>query len=118
MAHHVVFVYGTLMRGQHHHDKLAHAEFLGPATTLPAYDLVRIDYYPALLPGGSMAVTGELFRVDDATLAALDELEEVPSYYERVAIVLADGSEAQTYLMPRERAGDAARIASGDFRVA
>ncbi len=116
MPEHLVFVYGTLMRGEHHHDKLAHATFLGARSTLPAYDLVRIDYYPALLPGGSTSVTGELFRVDDATLARLDELEEVPTYYLRASIELTDGSTALTYLMPRERAVGAKPIPSGDFR--
>lgn len=111
-----VFVYGTLMHGEHHHDVLAHAEPLGPARTLPAYDLVFIDYYPALLPGGHCAVEGELYRVDAATLKALDALEEVPDYYVRERITLEDGRTADTYLMPRERALGGTPILSGSFR--
>jgi gamma-glutamylaminecyclotransferase len=111
-----VFVYGTLMHGEHHHDVLAHAERLGPARTLPAYDRVLIDYYPALLPGGQCAVEGELYRVDAATLQALDALEEVPEYYVRERIALDDGRSADTYLMPRERAVSSLPIPSGSFR--
>lgn len=113
-----LFVYGTLMRGEHHHDLIAGAEFLGEATTLPAYELVLVDYFPALLQGGSTAVHGELYRVDAETLARLDELEEVPHYYVRAQIALADGRRADTYLMPRERvAAGAAAIVSGSFKA-
>jgi gamma-glutamylcyclotransferase (GGCT)/AIG2-like uncharacterized protein YtfP len=113
---HALFVYGTLMRGQHHHDTLAGARFVGSAQTLPAYDLVQIDYYPALIAGGEACVQGELYEVDDTTLARLDELEEVPHYYVRERIALADGRLAFTYLMPRERAAGGVPIPSGCFR--
>lgn len=111
-----LFVYGTLMRGEHHHDVIAGAELIGEAATLPAYELVLIDYFPAMLAGGSTAVHGELYRVDAATLARLDVLEEVPDYYVRVRIELAGGGRADTYLMPRERASAARPIPSGSFR--
>jgi gamma-glutamylcyclotransferase (GGCT)/AIG2-like uncharacterized protein YtfP len=112
-----LFVYGTLMQGEHHHATLAGAEFLGLVETLPLYDLVQIDYYPALLPGGSAKVTGELYRVDEATLQRLDELEEVPLYYVRERIELADGRTAFAYLMPRARAKESVAIDSGYFRL-
>jgi gamma-glutamylcyclotransferase (GGCT)/AIG2-like uncharacterized protein YtfP len=114
---HEVFVYGTLMQGEHHHHTLARAEFLGLVETLPLYDLVQIDYYPALLPGGTARVVGELYRVDDATLKRLDELEEVPAYYVRERIELADGRSAFAYLMPRARATGSVPIDSGYFRM-
>jgi gamma-glutamylcyclotransferase (GGCT)/AIG2-like uncharacterized protein YtfP len=112
-----VFVYGTLMKGELHHTSIQHARFVRTAETQPAYDLVQIDYYPAMLPGGQVAIRGELYEVDDETLARLDELEEVPHYYERQVITLADGSEAQTYVMPRERAQTSTPIPSGYFRM-
>lgn len=117
MDGHLVFVYGTLMQGEHHHDALHGAVFLGARTTLPAFDLVFVDYYPAMLAGGATAIAGELYRIDAAALARLDLLEEVPTYYTRERIALSDGSFADSYLMPRERAPDNARaIVSGDFR--
>lgn len=112
-----MFVYGTLMKGELHHTSIQHAQFLRTAETLPAYDLVQIDYYPAMIPGGQVAIRGELYTVDDETLARLDELEEVPHYYERVNIELADGTQAQTYVMPRERAQSSTPIPSGYFRM-
>lgn len=114
---HRIFVYGTLMQGEHHHDTLKGARFLGPAETLPHYELVQIDYYPAMLPGGASRVFGELYEVDDVILQVLDRLEEVPVYYVRERIVLADGSHADTYLMPRERVDNPEPIPSGYFRM-
>jgi gamma-glutamylaminecyclotransferase len=113
---HLVFVYGTLMQGEHHHDQIRGAEFVGERSTHPRYDLVQIDYFPAMIEGGNTAVLGELYRVDDATLARLDELEEVPHYYVRQTIELSDHTRAQTYLLPRERAAERARLPTGSFR--
>jgi gamma-glutamylcyclotransferase (GGCT)/AIG2-like uncharacterized protein YtfP len=112
-----LFVYGTLMKGELHHTTIAHARFVRPAETLPAYELVQIDYYPALLPDGKSRVLGELYEVDDLTLKRLDELEEVPHYYERLSIELADGTTAFAYVMPRERGKLGSPIPSGYFRM-
>lgn len=105
------------MRGEHHHDVMARAEFVAEAATLPLYELVLIDYFPAMLAGGTTRIQGELYRVDAETLARLDELEEVPHFYVRERIALADGSSAETYLMPRERVTNAKPIPSGSFRA-
>ena len=113
---HLVFVYGTLMKGELHHTTIAHARFVRAASTQPAYDLVQIDYYPALIAGGSHRVPGELYEVDEQTLARLDRLEEVPDYYERLFITLDDGTEAFAYVMPRDRAAHGKLSSSGDFR--
>ena len=112
-----MFVYGTLMKGELHHTTMAHARFVRATETGPEYDLVQIDYYPAMLVGGSHRVMGELYEVDDPTLARLDRLEEVPDYYERKTITLADGTEALAYVMPRERAAGSSPIPSGYFRM-
>ena len=118
MAHqHLVFVYGTLMQDEHHHDQLEGATFLGSRRTKPEYDLVQVDYFPAMLAGGRTSVQGELYSVNQALLARLDELEEVPHYYVREVIELSDGTHADSYLMPRERALDAKPIAGGCFRT-
>lgn len=113
---HLVFAYGTLMQGEHHHDQLRGAEFLGARSTRAQYELVQIDYFPAMLTGGATSVVGELYAVDDAILARLDELEEVPHFYVRESIELSDDTRAETYLMPRSRVVQATPIPSGSFR--
>ncbi len=111
-----VFVYGTLMRGQRHADYLASSRFLGARTSPPRYRLVLIDYYPAMVAGGSRAIHGELYVVSAETMRMLDELEEHPEVYQRAQIVLQEGERAWCYLLPSERVGDAQPLDTGDFR--
>lgn len=114
---HLVFVYGTLMKGEQHSEVLMKSRFVGPAESRPEYELVQIDYYPAMIPGGNTVIRGEVYEVDEATLTELDALEEVPVYYVREMIALADGTSAHAYIMPRERAEGASPIPSGYFRL-
>jgi gamma-glutamylaminecyclotransferase len=112
-AHHLVFVYGSLMRGERYHHLLGGVVCLRSIATPPRYELVDLGPYPAMVAGGATAVSGELYRVDGTVLAALDELEGHPGIYRRTTIELADGTQADTYLMPLA-AGP--RIGSGDWR--
>lgn len=111
-----LFVYGTLLAGEAAHGRLSGARFLGPVRTAPDYDLVDFGGYPALVPGGDSAVTGELYEVDDAMLQRLDAYESVPELYYRVRIRLAAGTLAEAYLMPRPKARGRSIIESGDWR--
>ncbi len=111
-----IFVYGTLLRGEPNHRLLAGAEFVGAAVTEPRFELVDLGPFPAMCTGGETAVHGECYRVDAHTLARLDRLEGHPEYYQRVPIPLADGREAETYVMPRGEVAGMPRIESGDWR--
>jgi gamma-glutamylcyclotransferase (GGCT)/AIG2-like uncharacterized protein YtfP len=118
----LLFVYGTLRRGGSHHAELRDARFAGRARTQSRYDLVDLGGYPALLEGGTSAVSGELYEVDDALLVELDRFEEVPALYERKQVALDMRSlrrkkrtDVEAYLMRRERAEHAPRIASGTW---
>jgi gamma-glutamylcyclotransferase (GGCT)/AIG2-like uncharacterized protein YtfP len=112
----LVFVYGTLLRGERNHGLLAGAAFAGEARTLPSFELADLGPYPTLVAGGRVAVSGEVWEIDGATLARLDELEEVPTLFQRKRIPLADGRVVEAYLMPSEATAGAKRIASGDYR--
>jgi gamma-glutamylaminecyclotransferase len=117
---HRVFVYGSLMSGLEHHDTLAHASFLGPATTLVTYRLYAIDYYPAaVIDDAGCALEGELYQVDDLTLAALDAVEDAPGYFERARTAVSWGAEAFIYVLPRERLprGDGGAVDGGSWRA-
>jgi gamma-glutamylcyclotransferase (GGCT)/AIG2-like uncharacterized protein YtfP/predicted GNAT family N-acyltransferase len=113
-----VFVYGTLMRGERNHRLLARVRFLGEAITAPRFELAHLGAYPALVPGGKTAIAGELYAVDAATLAALDDLEAHPHYYQRTVIELSDGELVEAYLLDGEHASGRPRIAAGDWRRA
>lgn len=111
---HNVFVYGTLKRGfPNHQGAMSMAAYIGEVCTLVAFPLVVGGrwFSPYLLdePGTGQRVNGELFSVDDAGLAMLDELEglHVVSGYRRIAIAVQaaqDGNvvEAWTYVKRRE----------------
>ncbi len=97
----ILFVYGTLKRGNRNHGALRGAEFAGEARTEPAYLLVNCGSYPGLVRTGNgqagMAIGGEPYRVDETLLAALDRFENEGKEYVRGTIRLANGCEAQTY---------------------
>lgn len=71
-----LFVYGSLKRAGKHHAELRGARFLGEARTVPGYALAPADEYLALVAQeGAGSVPGELFEVDEALLALLDDFE-------------------------------------------
>lgn len=109
----VLFVYGSLKRGGQHHAMLGDAEYLGIGVTPPHYWLVDLGEYPALVAGGSTAVQGEIYRIDAATLARLDALEEHPTLYVRTCVHLADGRAVDTYLLPAACAAGFPIVAGG-----
>jgi gamma-glutamylaminecyclotransferase len=88
-----VFVYGTLKRGEALHGHLAGQRFVECARTVADYRLYRLDWFPGLVetssPDEGVAIHGELWDVDEATLGVLDVVEEVGSgLYERRLIRL------------------------------
>jgi gamma-glutamylcyclotransferase (GGCT)/AIG2-like uncharacterized protein YtfP len=111
-----VFVYGTLLSGEPNHRLLEAARLVGQGRTRPVFTLVDVGPFPALVEGGDVAVVGEVYEVDAATLASLDRLEGHPRYYERRCIELADGSEADTYLRPVAQVAGYEVIESGCWR--
>lgn len=131
---HNLFVYGTLQQGFGLHQRLAGARFLGPAL-IPGR-LVDLGTFPGLIPAPAVvhdptstsyaSVVGELYAVDDATLASLDLVEgfdpEAPatSLYRRervTAIRLGDGAAtpAWTYFYNHSVEG-MTPIPHGDWR--
>ena len=78
----LVFVYGTLKKGFVNHRLLEKANFLGEAY-LPRTKMIHLGAYPAVIAGGTKEVMGEMYQIDDTTLARLDRLEGHPSFYER-----------------------------------
>ena len=78
----LVFVYGTLKKGFGNHRLLEKSHCLGEAY-LPRTKMVNLGAYPAVIAGGKKEVMGEVYQVDEETLARLDRLEGHPSFYER-----------------------------------
>jgi gamma-glutamylaminecyclotransferase len=111
-----LFVYGTLLSGEREHARLGGSECLGEARTEPIFHLVDLGVYPAMVLGGTTAVSGELYQVDANTLRELDVYEEVPVLFQRVRVELENGALADTYVMEPDQARGKRRIAHGDWR--
>ena len=119
---HELFIYGTLMPGLRLQAEMQGAQRLGVAR-VPGR-LVDVGRYPGLLQGGGL-VTGEVYRLSDAHLARLDEVEEmVPGdraasqyWRERVTVQegVLEGQQVWTYVYNLPVDG-LTPIAHGDYR--
>ena len=109
----LVFVYGTLRRDEANHHLLSDAEFCGKHLTRPSYRMLHLGTYPGVVAGGSTAIEGEVYRVDQKGLAHLDRLEAYPRLYTRKLIPTPWG-RAWIYLSRGVRA-NRARIPSGSW---
>jgi len=113
----LLFVYGTLMRGESAHALLGPtARFVGEAQTEPRFTLLDMGEYPALVEGGTTAVRGELYEIDAELLAVLDRYEDVPELYERRTLRLGD-RDALAYVMHSHLGRGVGTIASGNWRA-
>lgn len=111
-----LFVYGTLMRGEPGHRLLDGARFIAQARTAPSYELVDMGGYPAMVDGGTQAITGEIHAVPEHAFASLDAYEDVPAgLYRRDTLIIA-GRPVRAYVLPRAQAASRPRIRSGDWR--
>lgn len=93
-----VFVYGTLKQGGALHGHMIASKFLGEATTPPKYGLINTGWFPGLVEGNH-PVSGELYKVDETTLAHLDAVEGVPHLFSRdvITVIDQDNQEVETY---------------------
>jgi gamma-glutamylcyclotransferase (GGCT)/AIG2-like uncharacterized protein YtfP len=111
-----LFVYDTLLEGEKEHGLLEGAERVGACATEAAFELVDLGALGALIPGGATSVHGELYHVDLAMLVKVDVIRQVPILFDRARVRLADGLEAETYVMKPDQARGRRRLHQGDWR--
>jgi gamma-glutamylcyclotransferase (GGCT)/AIG2-like uncharacterized protein YtfP len=111
---HQVFVYGTLRRGETHHDLLTDAVLLGLHRTEPAYTMLDLGAYPGVVAGGHGKILGEVYRVNSQALRRLDRLEDYPRLFDRRLIKCRYG-RAWMYLY-RGDGRERRRVTSGDWK--
>lgn len=105
-ADRLLFVYGSLMRGQSAHALLEDSRYLRRDRTVAGYRVVQYRGFPGLLraPEDRVGVVGELFEVVAPTRwPEIDAYEECPHVYVRCMIRLASGATAQGYLLREHR---------------
>lgn len=110
-----VFVYGSLRRGMHNHRVMGESEFLAEAT-LTGFSMFQVSSFPAIVEGNG-SVKGELYLVDDATLARLDRLEGHPRMYRREMVTVQSGDVlAQVWAYVWQQSVDRLTpVSSGDW---
>lgn len=131
-----VFVYGSLLAGEPNHRLLrggtivsedgcfsrshAPAKFLGAASTQPLFRLWDLGSYPGMTRGGAVSVVGEVYDVDEGTLARLDALEGHPSFYRRERLRLVGNQKCQTawvYLLVHEPRAPRGEVLDGNWQL-
>lgn len=98
----LVFVYGTLKKGEYNHDVMLRAEgaFVDECETANKYHMYNYGgMFPAVVPAKGEEGThikGELYDVMD--IKPLDILEGCPQLYYKEIINLSNGEKAWMYL--------------------
>ena len=110
----LVFVYGTLRKGEVNHHLLKGAEYLGEHTTLPRYRMLDLGAYPGLVEAGYTAIVGEVYRINLKQLILLDRLEDYPRLYDR-KLIASPWGKSWIYIY-RGRWADRRIIKGGDWR--
>lgn len=105
-----VFVYGTLKRGFSRSTALVGQTFIGPARTTADYRIFDCGSYPGLVEvTDGLCIKGELWEVDAACLADLDDIEGVSlNLYHRARVRLEapdDMQDVEAYFYKRNVAG-------------
>lgn len=113
--HQLLFVYGTLRKGEGNYPLLENARPCGMGVTRDGFALVDIGPFPGMIRKPGYRVVGEVYEVDERVLLNVDRLEGHPGFYRRIRITLADGRVAWCYLYPESESEDAMVIDSGDW---
>lgn len=82
MKRNYVFTYGTLLKGERNHEYYLKDEDYICDGFITGYKMFNLGRYPGIKIGEGI-VLGEIYLVDDETLATLDYLEEEGSLYIR-----------------------------------
>ncbi len=110
----LMFIYGSLKRGQPAHHWLGGSPCCGEAR-LPGLALYDLGPFPMAVASNDpqACLQGELYRVSPAQLARLDRFEGVPRLYERQLRPLGDGRTAWVYVGRPRQVRHVSRIAAG-----
>lgn len=110
----LVFVYGTLKRGQANHHLLKGGRWQGRAA-LAGLALYDLGPFPMAIANGDATswLEGEVYAVGTELLDRLDRFEGVPRLYERQAHTLADGRTVWVYVGRARQVRQVRRIRSG-----
>lgn len=104
----LVFVYGTLMRGESNHGYLQNSSCLGKAT-IEGYDMYDVGHYPAIVAGDSLII-GELYQVPKEDMPSIDMLEGEGSLYAKRCETVTDANGKSTIAFVYVYLGDISNL--------
>lgn len=109
----ILFIYGSLKRGQSNHRILADQEYLGDAVTEPRYRIIQLGKYGGLIRDevAGFAVKGELWAVSACGLAELDDFEMGEGLWARFPVAVAGREGVEAYFWTGDVPDD---VRSGD----
>ena len=81
----IIFVYGTLMRGQRAHQYLQDCECIGNGL-LRGYAMYDLGSFPGIVPEEAGMTVGEIYRIPAEMVQQLDRYESEGSLYYRIAV--------------------------------
>lgn len=119
----LVFVYGSLLEGLFNNRLLqaGNAKLVARTFTTQRFKMYDLGAFPACVPDErGTCIHGEVYSVDDATLARLDRLEGYdpergPGLYDRITVHVGGKMHALMYVMHRPRGS--ATVDTGDWRT-
>ena len=106
---HKVVVYGSLKRGLYNSRLLDGIECLDDSVYFTG-TMASLGGYPCVTQHGNTKIKGELYEVDDETLARLDRLEGHPSFYERKRVHTSAGEAWIYFIDDQSYYGPSARL--------
>jgi gamma-glutamylcyclotransferase (GGCT)/AIG2-like uncharacterized protein YtfP len=116
MAAQIVFVYGTLRRGECNHPVMMPYMVRALGKGRIRGQLYDLGAYPAIDISQSGVVTGEWTLVTEEGLKRLDLLEEYPEYYDRTIVTdVTRQIQGWVYHMTGRIPRNAVRIGHGDW---
>ena len=113
-----IFTYGTLMSNQRAAHMLSGYQCLGTFRLLD-YATYNVSYYPGIKPVLGECVIGEVYLVDDACIARMDEYEREGDLYIRKLVTVENDEtsmEAYVYVYNRDVQGEIVRGKWTGFR--
>jgi gamma-glutamylcyclotransferase (GGCT)/AIG2-like uncharacterized protein YtfP len=111
-----LFVYGSLLPGERDAELLKDARHLRSSTTPATYHLVELNGFPAMVRGGRLSITGELYAVSRESLREIDIRKEHPILFQRETIELESGETAEAYVMKLDQVRGRRRLKYGDWK--
>lgn len=97
------FTYGTLKKGFYNHGMIKHLEFIDKAITckrFQMYPCVNFAFPFVVKSESNQQISGEVYRINEADLKLLDELEDHPILYkrEKTMVRLTNGQSVEAII--------------------